>query len=148
MPSYFMKVFLALGLGLFAAPALSDQTSPVGKWKTFHEKTGKARAVVEIFEREGKLEGKIVELIDPPVPDPKCMACPGEDKNQPVIGLRIMSGMEKKGGEWRGGKILDPEDGKSYKCLMKLKESGEKLEVRGFIGVALMGRSQVWQRVH
>ena len=125
----------------------AENDSPVGKWKTFDDKTCRARSIVEIFEREGKLQAKILQLIDPPEPNPTCDDCPGDSKGKPIIGLTILWDMRKAGGEWKGGKIMDPESGKVYNALLRLKDGDKKLEVRGFIGFAAIGRSQIWTRV-
>lgn len=139
--------FLVLSLSFFAIRMLPAESSPVGKWKTFDDKTGRAKSVVQVSERDGKLQGKVLELIDPPEPNPRCEDCPGDSKGKPIIGLTILWDMKKAGDEWKGGKIMDPENGKVYKCLLRLKDGGKKLEVRGFIGFSALGRSQIWARV-
>lgn len=143
----FIALFPILSLGLAAMPMPPAETSPVGKWKTFDDKTGRAKSIVQIFEREGKLQAKVLQLIDPPEPNPTCNDCPGDSKGKPIIGLTILWDMRKAGGEWKGGKIMDPENGKVYNALLRLKEGDKKLEVRGFIGLALIGRSQIWTRL-
>jgi uncharacterized protein (DUF2147 family) len=142
-----MTLLLVLSLSFFAIHILPAESSPVGKWKTFDDKTGQAKSIVQISEREGKLQGKVLELINPPEPNPRCEDCPGDSKDKPIIGLTILWDMKKAGAEWKGGKIMDPENGKVYKCLLRLKEGGKKLEVRGFIGFSALGRSQTWARV-
>lgn len=120
--------------------------SVVGKWKTIDDKTGKAKSVVEIYESNGKVYGKVVEIVDPAKRDKKCEKCEGIDKNKPVLGLVIIKGLSKDGAEYNGGKIVDPETGSVYKCFIKL-EGKDKLTVRGYMGIALIGRSQTWIRV-
>ena len=141
----FLCVLLpACGLGQAGAPAAS-QTLPVGRWKTVDDATGKPKSVVTISEENGKLYGKIDKLLDPDSPD-HCIHCEGELKGKPLIGLQILWDLKKDGEQWSGGKILDPHNGKIYKCTIAVLENGEKLKVRGFIGFSLLGRTQYWLR--
>lgn len=119
-----------------------------GKWKTIDDETGEPKSIVEIFQEGDEVKGRIVELINPPEPDPKCKDCPGDKKDKPIQGLEIIWGMKEtdKGKEWTGGKILDPKKGKVYGCRLRLLDEGKKLEVRGFMGFSLLGRSQTWMR--
>lgn len=120
--------------------------SVIGKWKTIDDKTGKAKSVVEIYESNGKIYGKVVEIFDPAKRERKCEKCEGTDKNKPVLGLIVIKGLSKDGDEYNGGKIVDPETGSVYKCFVKL-EGKDKLTVRGYMGIALIGRSQTWVRI-
>ncbi len=117
-----------------------------GKWITIDDQTGEAKSIVEIFKKEGKVYGKVVEIFNPEKRHDKCEKCTGEDKNQPILGMVVLKDLEKNGSEYSGGTITDPNTGKVYKALMAL-ESPDKLKVRGYIGFSLMGRSQYWQRV-
>lgn len=117
-----------------------------GKWKTIDDKTGKAKAYIEIYEEDGKAYGTILELINPKQKDPKCDRCPDEDKDKPVVGLKFIKGLEKDGEIYSGGKILDPGNGKLYQCYITLEEE-DRLKVRGYIGITLLGRTQYWERV-
>jgi uncharacterized protein (DUF2147 family) len=117
-----------------------------GKWKTIDDKTGKVKSVVEIYESNGKVYGKVIEIEDPTRRDKKCEKCSGNDKNKPVLGLVVIKGLSKDGEEYNGGKIIDPESGNEYKCFIKL-QGKDKLEVRGYMGFALIGRSQTWVRL-
>ncbi|MEL6811244.1 MAG: DUF2147 domain-containing protein [Bacteroidota bacterium] len=117
-----------------------------GKWKTVDDNSGEARSIVEIYEEDGKVYGKIIDLINPKEENPICDQCSGEDKDQPVIGLKFIKGLTKDGDEYNGGKILDPENGKLYKCYITL-EDRDTLKVRGYIGFSLLGRTQYWYRV-
>jgi uncharacterized protein (DUF2147 family) len=141
--------FLSLVL-LAAIPAMSsyaaESASPVGEWKTFDDKTGNARAIVRIYEQDGKLFGRIEQSFTPGAETRVCAVCADERKNQPIIGLIIVRNMKADGGEYAGGDILDPESGSVYRCKMHLEQSGARLIVRGYIGFALLGRSQTWQR--
>ena len=143
-----MRPFLALALLTAALPAFADPASPVGLWKNIDDKTGKPKAEIRISETNGVLQGRIEKLFRPADQDqnPICDKCEGADKGKPIIGLSIINGMKKDGDEYNGGTILDPENGKVYKSKMKLEDGGRKLDVRGYIGVPMLGRSQTWVR--
>lgn len=134
-------------LCLFIAGLFSAQSqSVVGKWKTFDDGTGEAKSIVEIIEKDGKIYGKVMEILNPEKRHAKCQNCSGEDKDKPVLGLTIIKGLSKEGTTYSNGKILDPNNGKLYKCTISLDEH-DKLNVRGYIGVSLLGRTQIWSRV-
>ena len=118
----------------------------VGHWKTIDDNTGEARSIVEIYEESGRVYGKIIELLDPDKQGAVCVECQGSDKDKPVVGLVVIKGLEEDGKEYNGGKILDPESGKLYKCYIELEEP-DLLKVRGYIGISIVGRTQYWQRV-
>jgi uncharacterized protein (DUF2147 family) len=122
--------------------------SPVGRWKTVDDVTGKVKSVVVIWEENSKLFGRIQKILDPDPgdPDPRCNDCSGAQKGKRVIGLRILWDLSKDGDGWSGGSILDPANGKTYKCQLSVEDGGRKLKVRGFIGVSLLGRTQYWLR--
>src|SRR5215475_14457219 len=128
--------------------ASASELSPVGLWKTIDDNTGKPRGLVRIMEQNGEYQGKVEKIFTAPGedPDPKCEKCDGARRNQPVIGMTILWGLTKQGDEYQGGEILDPENGKVYRAKMKLYGDGEKLGVRGYIGFALLGRTQTWVR--
>lgn len=131
---------------LFLFCQFSFAQSVVGKWKTVDDESGIEKGIVEIYEKDGKIYGKIIEIFEPKFRNDKCAMCPGEDKNKPLLGLTFIKGLQKDGNEYNGGKILDPEIGKLYKCYINL-ENKDKLKVRGYIGISLFGRTQYWQRV-
>ena len=117
--------------------------SPVGKWKTIDEKSGKVVSEVELYDQGGKLFGKIVGLTDPinaQGQPKKCTACTGEDKDKPIVGLVIIKELSPDKDRYKGGTILDPDDGKIYKAEV-WPEDG-KLKVRGYLGVFY--RTQTW----
>lgn len=122
--------------------------TPVGRWKTVDEVTGKINSLVYIWEEDGKLYGRIEKLInpDPNDPDPRCVRCSGDFKGRGLVGLRILWGLRKDGDRWSGGEILDPDGGKTYRCAITVEDGGKKLRVRGFIGFSLLGRTQYWLR--
>jgi len=134
---------------MFAMPAAwAQNASPAGVWKTIDDETGKPKSLVRITDENGVLTGKIEKLFRPADQDqnPKCTACEGARKDQPIIGMTILSGLKKDGNEYTGGEILDPAKGKTYKSKATLKDNGGKLEVRGYIGAPMFGRSQTWVR--
>lgn len=137
----------ATALALCAA-AQAQEASPVGVWKTIDDQTGKAKSLVRISEANGEYRGKIEKLFREPGEEqnPKCDKCEGALKDQPILGMTIITGMKKDGDEYNGGKILDPGNGKVYKSKMALDDGGRKLNVRGYIGMPLLGRTQTWVR--
>jgi uncharacterized protein (DUF2147 family) len=128
--------------------AWAQDASPVGLWKNIDDETGKPKAMIRITENQGQLEGRIEKLFRSPDQDqnPKCDKCDGARKDQPMIGMMILSGLKKDGDEYKGGEILDPANGKVYRSKATLKDAGKKLEVRGYIGAPMFGRSQTWVR--
>jgi uncharacterized protein (DUF2147 family) len=142
-----MKRVLA-AMGLAAAGAAFAQATPVGLWKTIDDKTGSERALVRLSESGGVLTGRVEKLL---APDAKtvCDQCTDDRKGQPMVGLEIVRGVKKddNGSTWEGGTILDAKDGKVYKVRMEPVDGGQKLEVRGYIGLPLLGRTQTWIRV-
>lgn len=133
---------------LFATNALAQEASPVGRWTTIDDETKKPKSVINIYEEKGKLYGKIEKIFpEPNEPEnPLCDKCEGGLKNKPIIGMIILRELEKDDDEWSGGKILDPGNGKTYKCKIAVEDGGKKLKVRGYIGMALIGRTQYWVR--
>lgn len=131
-----------------AAGAWAQETSPIGVWKTIDDATGKPKSLIRISESNGELRGKIEKLFRDAGEEanPKCDKCEGTLKDQPIIGMTILTGMKKDGEEYKGGQILDPANGKVYKSKMALSEGGKKLDVRGYIGVPMLGRTQTWVR--
>ena len=128
--------------GIFSASA----QSVTGKWKTIDDETGQAKSIVEVYEQNGKIYGKVVEILNPAKKDSKCTKCKGVDKDKPINGLVIIKGLTKDGNEWTDGDILDPQKGKLYSCTIKL-DGADKLSVRGYMGISMLGRSQTWHRV-
>lgn len=121
--------------------------SPVGLWKTIDDTTGKPRSLIRISDKNGEFFATIEKgLLPSDKPNDTCDKCEGARKGKPLIGMVIMDGMKQKGDAFAGGHILDPDNGETYQCKIKLDATGNKLEVRGFIGVSLFGRSQIWMR--
>ena len=106
-----------------------------------------AKSIVEVFSKSGKIYAKVVEVLDLGHKNSLCQKCADEDKNKPILGLTIIKGLSKDGSEYNSGEILDPKNGKLYKCALSL-ETKDKLKVRGYIGFSLLGRTQYWHRVN
>ena len=142
-----MKKNIIFGLVVFFSIIFNAQSQTVfGKWKTIDDETGQAKSIVEVYEKGGKVYGKVVEILRAEHKKDVCSKCDGADKNKPILGMIIINGLEKDGAEYNGGTVLDPENGKKYKCYITL-ESPDKLKLRGFIGLSIMGRTQYWTRV-
>ncbi len=124
----------------------ASSASPVGRWKTIDDATGKVKSIVVIHEENGKLYGTIEALFDPPVPHPTCYLCKGQMKGRPLVGLQVLWGFEQDGSEWSGGQVLDPESGKVYRASLALEDEGRKLRLHGYIGIPLLGRTEHWLR--
>lgn len=143
-----MKILIFLSI-TFLNILIYAQTTPVGKWKTIDDETQQAKSIIEIFEKDGLLYGKIEKLFRKADEDqnPKCDKCSGDKKDQLIIGMQILNGLKKDSdAKWTGGEILDPNNGKTYSCKLILIEDGKRLNVRGFIGFSLLGRTQTWER--
>ena len=120
----------------------------LGIWKTIDEKTNQPSSLIRLEEKNGELIGVVTELI--PTPGETlityCNLCKDERKGKPIVGMTIMKGLKRVGqGIWSGGEILDPEDGEVYKVKVTLVND-KTLEVRGYIGIPLLGRTQTWVR--
>jgi uncharacterized protein (DUF2147 family) len=128
--------------------AVMAQMTPVGLWKTIDDKDGSVRSEVRIIETQGVLTGVIEKTLKPSA-EPNCDKCTDDRKGKPKLGMEIIRGASKAEGKdvWEGGHILDPDSGTVYKLRMTPIEGGNKLEVRGFVGFALLGRTQTWVRV-
>lgn len=144
-----MKPLIAIALFCLAGTAVA-QSSPVGLWKTVDDETGKEKSLVRVSEAGGVFSGKIEKLLDPARQDAKCDKCSDERKDQPIAGMTVIRSVKQNAGDatlWDGGEILDPNNGKTYKVRMTPVDGGKKLEVRGYVGAPLLGRTQTWQRV-
>lgn len=142
---------IAASIALLPVAAAAQEKSAVGLWKTIDDHNGKPKALIRISEANGEYQGKIEKLFRAPdeEPNPKCDKCTDARKDQPLIGMTILSGLKQdrqERGEYSGGQILDPAEGKVYKSRMVLSDDGGKLNVRGYIGLPLLGRSQIWLR--
>lgn len=141
-----MRILFFLFIFICSITALSAQGTVLGTWKTVDDKTGEAKSFVEVYENKGKVYGKITRLLSAEQ-DALCDACKGNKKNKPIRGMVIIEDMERSEDEFKGGKILDPETGNSYKCKIWLsKEDYNVLKVRGIHWTGIY-RTQTWYRV-
>jgi uncharacterized protein (DUF2147 family) len=142
------KTLIAAGAALLCASALAQTASPVGLWKNIDDETGKPKALIRISESRGELNGKVERLFRAPGDEstPVCDKCDGARRDQPILGMTILSGMKPDGADFSGGQILDPSSGKTYQSKMSLADGGKRLHVRGYIGMPAFGRSQTWIR--
>jgi uncharacterized protein (DUF2147 family) len=123
--------------------------SPMGYWKTIDDVTGRPKAIIKISGSANYLSGTVVKLL--PGAQKLCSPdCPGNLKNRPILGMTVMYGLKQSSSnpnEWSGGTIFDPKTGKQYRCMLTVSADGNSMEVRGYIGISLLGRSQTWYRV-
>jgi uncharacterized protein (DUF2147 family) len=147
MQTTLRTILVALSL-LLATAAWAASDTPVGTWTQVDDATGKPKSIIEITQlADGTLEGKVQQvLVSEQGAHPICTKCTGERHNQPVDGMVVLWGVTQDGGAWDGGKILDPHNGKTYKVRLKLADGGQKLDVRGYIGTPMLGRTQTWLR--
>ncbi len=116
-----------------------------GKWKTIDDETGQAKSIVEITKKSnGQYYGKVTQLLIKPE-QPNCTGCKDDRKNKPILGMEVLRDMKKDGSDFTGGTITDPKTGKTYKC--NITRDGDKLNVRGYVGFSLIGRTQTWHAV-
>ena len=144
-----MKSILAALLLAAASATVFAQASPAGTWKTIDDETKQEKSIVRITDNGGVLTGKIEKLTDPAKQEATCDKCSDARKDQKIIGMTIIEGVKKAAGEeyWDGGSILDPNNGTVYKVRLTPADGGKKLDVRGYIGAPLLGRTQTWIRV-
>ena len=139
--------FLLAGTAFGAA---AQATSPAGLWRTIDDSSKKDKSLVRIVETNGVYTGKVEKIVDPDSPkDATCKECSDDRKDKPIVGMTIIRNVKASADDkdvFEGGDILDPNNGKVYKSKMKLIDGGSKLEVRGFIGISLLGRTQTWVR--
>ncbi len=119
----------------------------IGEWKTIDDETGKEKAIVKIYETDGKFYGKITKLLQPEDQGKVFEKGKGKEKNEPIVGLIILKGLVPDGDEYRGGTITDPNNGEVYKCSIEIIDDGAKLKLRGYKGISLVGRTEYWERI-
>lgn len=142
-----MKYFFFLMLGLLCSTAgMNAQNGPFGVWKSIDDKTGEAKSHVEVYQKNGKMYGKIIKILTDK-PDAKCEDCKGSKKDQPVMGMVIIEGLQESEGAWKSGTILDPQNGNVYGCSVWVEsEKPNELKVRGKHWTGIY-RTQTWFRV-
>lgn len=147
MRTKLFALMLALPLmAVFATASAQSDSSPIGRWKTFDDKTGQAMTITEVYEaRNGKLAARVVETLN--MPDAVCTKCTGEQKNKPIAGMPILWNLEKTEEGWGNGSGFKPSTGDSFKAKsIKLVDGGKKLEVTG-CKMSVLCRTAQWTRV-
>ncbi len=151
MRAQYLALFLACFsiLGANGVAAQQGQPTVLGLWQQVDPATGKSESWFLFFENNGVYEGAIAKMFIKPGDDPNpiCTRCQGEQKNAPMLGLTIVKQMHRNGLKYENGTILDPRDGNVYNALMELSPDGQKLTVRGYLGIALFGQNQIWYRL-
>lgn len=130
------------------ATPLHAEPSVVGLWEQSDEH-GRVQAWFNFLEKNGVYVGAIAKAFPAPgeTSENVCTKCPGDQKDAPFVGLVIVNGMQRKGLKYENGTILDPRDGSVYRAVMDLSPDGQKLTVRGYLGIKALGQSQVWRRL-
>ena len=144
------KIAIAFALATASLLAMAQQTTPAGLWKTIDDDGKTEKSLVRITNEGGVYSGKVEKIFDAAKADAKCDKCEGERANQPIMGMTILEGVKQDPEEtnlFDGGRILDPNNGKTYKVRLKPADGGKKLDVRGYIGTPMLGRTQTWIRV-
>lgn len=136
---------LFLSILLIIVTTSINAQSIFGEWENWDEEKNKVDSLIEVYEKDGKAFAKIIKIADKDRQKALCDKCSGSRKNAPILGMDILTGLKKEGNEWSGGTILDPKNGKEYKCYIAL-QSANKLKIRGYIGFAAFGRTAFWHR--
>jgi Uncharacterized protein conserved in bacteria (DUF2147) len=142
-----LPAVVAFLLTAYAPPAWAQTVA--GVWQQIDPSTGRVGALVTFAESNGIFSGAISKLFPDPGDDqnPLCLKCPDGKRNQPILGLEFIEGMRRSGLAYEGGTILDPDSGTLYNANMQLSPDGNELMVRGYVGIPLLGQSQIWRRV-
>jgi len=143
MPFKNMKKKLTIFLLIAFSSTMNAQTI-FGNWLS-KNKDGTFDSVIKVYKKDGKVVAKIIEIKDTSRQNAVCELCEGKNKNKPILGLNILTGLEKQDDEWSGGTILDPRNGKVYQCYIELVKPN-KLKLRGYIGILLFGKTAYWER--
>jgi uncharacterized protein (DUF2147 family) len=151
MTTLLRRTAIGLALVLASTFAAAQATSAAGLWKTVDDKTNKEKSLVRIVETNGVFTGKVEKFLDPETAkDAVCKDCSDDRKDKPILGMTIVRNMKQSADDkavFEGGDILDPNNGKVYSAKLKLVDNGTKLDVRGYIGLPMLGRTQTWSRV-
>jgi len=143
-----IKLLALVAVAVLSMNCWAQEASAIGLWRNIDDQTGKAKALIRISEEGGEYIGKIEKLfLEPNQPsNPVCEKCEDARKSQSIVGMSIITGMKRRGDELAGGFILDPNNGKIYKSQISVVDGGKRLNVRGYIGIPMLGRTQVWLR--
>lgn len=150
MKIFLTRIVLSVALGFWGVnPAAWAGDNAIGIWRAIDDETGQVTSIVKTELVNGQLQGIVLKII--PVPGQEtlthCKLCTDSRKDQPIVGMRIMSGLKQdKPGHWSGGEILDPDEGKVYKIKVS-SEDGKELVIRVDTGFLLIERTQIWKRI-
>ncbi|MFZ0498915.1 MAG: DUF2147 domain-containing protein [Steroidobacteraceae bacterium] len=139
-------LLLVLPAPLLAAAADARLASPAGLWEPM-DSSGKPLGLIRIFEVNGLYYGRIEPSSPSDDRNARCTRCTDYRHNQPIIGLVLLRHLRPENGEYVGGDILDPDTGRIWSCELWLTDGGRQLIMRGYVGIPLLGRSGIWQRV-
>jgi uncharacterized protein (DUF2147 family) len=148
MKSLSLALFLGAAAGTAFAASGPDQTV-TGFWQQV-DNDGHVGAWFYFIEVDGLYRGRLVKMFKQPGEQKLvtvCSKCEGEQKDAPLLGLAIIKDMRRDGRKYENGTILDPRDGKVYHAQMEISPDGQKLSVRGYLGIPLLGQTQVWSRL-
>jgi len=146
MKKTLLSPFFTSLLLLSACNLHAQSNDPItGYWRTFDDETNQPAAIVLISEKNGLFSGVVTKLLDPSAPQ-TCEKCTDIRKGKPVVGMEILSGLKKTADSYAGGQILDPDDGEIYRATIKLSDLGTKLDLRAYIGLPILGRTQTWTK--
>ena len=142
MRTYILAILFAT---LAFSAAAQDASSPIGKWKTLDDESGKPMTITEVYRaKNGTLAAKIVENLGLP---PTCDECSGPNKGKPFVGMVTLWNLKEKDGGWGDGNGYKPSDDRKFNAKsVKLIEGGNKLKIKGC--VAFICRDATWVRVH
>ncbi len=141
-----LTLVLAAAAALPVRAADAGLASPVGLWQPL-DGSGKPLGLIRIFEANGLYYGRIEPSSPSDDRNARCTRCAGDRHDQPIIGLVLMRHLRPQNGEYVGGDIVDPDTGRIYGCTLRLTDGGHRLIMRGYLGISLLGRSQIWRRV-
>lgn len=138
--------YLFLTLTCFLVSQITVSQSVLGKWKVMNDETDEVRSIIDVYEDEGKINGKLIEIMDKSKEDNLCLNCEGENKNKRILGLILLKDFEKDQDEYVDGTVLNPDDGKVYKSKIWIDQNEPNvLHVRGYIG--FFYKTMKWHRL-